>query len=226
MHDKKLAVVFRTKFLPYSETFIHDELRHHVRYNVTVLTKMHLNENLFPGHQVVSLKNRALLNRVESYLFKKWFFSWTFNHEFSGKNINVIHAHFATGGVYMIPFSLRYKLPLVVSLHGKDVSLLISKDIYLPKYKFYLNNYRKLFNVASLFLAASQDLKDIVVSCGCPEEKVIVYRLGIDLTKFTPKEHEVLNTHKVVMVGRLVEKKGFEFGIRAFAKIIHQGVDA
>lgn len=93
------VAVFKTKFLPNSETFIHDELRHHINYKVTVLTKKHLNENLFPGHHVISLRDHSKFSKLENFIFNKWFYSWTFNREFLNRKIDIIHAHFATGGV-------------------------------------------------------------------------------------------------------------------------------
>lgn len=220
------VAVFKTKFLPNSETFIHDELRHHINYKVTVLTKKHLNENLFPGHHVISLRDHSKLSKLENFIFNKWFYSWTFNREFLNRKIDIIHAHFATGGVYMMGFAKKFDIPLVVTLHGKDVTLLISEEIKRPRWRFFRENYKRLFDTASLFLAASQELKDIVVSAGCPKEKVIEYRLGIDLSKFSPAKVDLTAPPKVIMIGRLVEKKGFEFGVRAFAKVIHQGIAA
>lgn len=126
----------------------------------------------------------------------------------------------------MMGFAKKFDIPLVVTLHGKDVTLLISEEIKRPRWRFFRENYKRLFDTASLFLAASQELKDIVVSAGCPKEKVIEYRLGIDLSKFSPAKVDLTAPPKVIMIGRLVEKKGFEFGVRAFAKVIHQGIAA
>lgn len=109
----------------------------------------------------------------------------------------------------MMGFAKKFDIPLVVTLHGKDVTLLISEEIKRPRWRFFRENYRRLFDRASLFLAVSQELKDIIISAGCPEEKVILHRLGIDLTKLTPMKREKSNTHHVVMIGRFIEKKRF-----------------
>src|SRR5262249_4214780 len=43
------------------------------------------------------------------------------------------------------------------------------------------------------------------------------HRLGVDLAAFAPRQ-KPHDRFEVVMVGRFVEKKGFEYGIRAFAR--------
>jgi colanic acid/amylovoran biosynthesis glycosyltransferase len=66
-----------------------------------------------------------------------------------------------------------------------------------------------------LGICASIELKQMLTALGVDEARLRVHRLGIDLDRFRfVAEH---SERKVVMVGRLVEKKGFEFGIKAFA---------
>jgi colanic acid/amylovoran biosynthesis glycosyltransferase len=76
----------------------------------------------------------------------------------------------------------------------------------------------------SLGICASIELKQMLVALGVDEARLRVHRLGIDLERFRfVAEHA---ERKVVMVGRLVEKKGFEYGIRAFAHARSLGADA
>ena len=59
------------------------------------------------------------------------------------------------------------------------------------------------------------------MEAGAPRERLRVYHLGIDLSRFRRvKRHPV---PRVVMVGRFVEKKGFEYGIRAHAHALERG---
>jgi colanic acid/amylovoran biosynthesis glycosyltransferase len=79
--------------------------------------------------------------------------------------------------------------------------------------------YRRLFETGDLFLPVSEFFKARLVDHGCPEDKVVVLRMGVDSAKFSfrPRRREGHETLRLLSVGRLVEKKGFEFGIRSIA---------
>ena len=66
---KRRVALLRNNFLPYSETFIHDEIRHHERYDVTVLARRHSNADRFPGHHVVAVEGPAERRPLRSALY-------------------------------------------------------------------------------------------------------------------------------------------------------------
>jgi colanic acid/amylovoran biosynthesis glycosyltransferase len=68
----------------------------------------------------------------------------------------------------------------------------------------------------ALGLCASEELRQMLIEAGAPAERLRLYHLGVDLTRFQPGERDPERV-EVVMVGRFVEKKGFEYGLRAFA---------
>jgi colanic acid/amylovoran biosynthesis glycosyltransferase len=77
--------------------------------------------------------------------------------------------------------------------------------------------YKRLFAIGNLFLPISNRWKDRLIDLGCPKEKIEVHRMGIDLNKFYPSSRRFRKGRrlKILTVGRLVEKKGIEYGIRA-----------
>jgi glycosyltransferase involved in cell wall biosynthesis len=215
----RVALV-RNNFLPYSETFIHDELRHHERYEAVVFARQWRNAERFPGHVVAAVERIPDGRRP---LASAWYAltgrSGALERAMAAGRFDVVHAHFGHNGVYAMGFARRLGLPLVVSLHGRDVSVLAGADKYRPSWWHYLVRYRRLFRETSAFLAASQDLKDLFVGAGCPADKVEVFRLGIDLGTFRPADgEEARGDPLVLMIGRFVEKKGHVFGIRAAAR--------
>jgi colanic acid/amylovoran biosynthesis glycosyltransferase len=218
-NPKRRVAVFRNNFLPFSETFIHDELRFHERYEAVVMACRHRNMERFPGHEVVAIETiPGRRNHLQALIYSATARSSVIDKAIANGGFDLIHAHFGISGAYAMGFAKKSRLPLVVSLHGSDVTALIGKEKYRPYWWLYLRRYKKLFEQAALFLAASSELKELIVGLGCPAEKVTVFRLGIDLEVFTPtpeKSDEANPT--VVMVGRFVEKKGHEFGMRAFA---------
>jgi len=77
-----------------------------------------------------------------------------------------------------------------------------------------------MFKEADLILACSDLMRNDLIAYGCPENKVEKLYLGIDLQKF-PKRNKLNNAVKanILMCGRFVEKKGYEYALRALAKI-------
>lgn len=217
----KSVAVFKTKFLPYSETFIHDEIRHHVRYRPFILTDVRQNSSKFFGYPVTTLKKEDHKGFVlEQWIFKELNRSWTFEQAIKKNKIDLIHAHFATCGTRIMHIAKRMSIPLVVTLHGNDVSV---KLAHASEKK--LRIYKRLFDQASVFLAVSQDLKNIAIKAGCDPEKIRLWKIGTDLQTFDFSPRPIPKTCKIVMVGRFVDKKGFCYGIEALSRVIRHNTN-
>jgi glycosyltransferase involved in cell wall biosynthesis len=225
--EEQLRVaVLRNQFLPYSETFIHDELRHHERYRPTVLARNALNEDRFSGHEVVAITSKSRPAPWASLWYGTAARSRVFDTALEAQRYALIHAHFLHNGAYALGFARRHRLPLVVSAHGHDVTVLLGRERYKPEWWFFLARYRRLFAEATLFLAASSELAELLEGLGCPSNKLRVCRLGIDLQAMKPAAEPPAGlSAKVVMVGRFVEKKGHLDGIRAVALARAEGLD-
>jgi len=223
---KRRVALLRNNFLPYSETFIHDEIRHHERYDVTVLARRHSNADRFPGHHVVAVEGPTERRPLQSAVYGLTGFSRRLERAVKQERPDLVHAHFGHNGLYAMGFARRHGIPLVVSLHGRDVTILLGRDKYHPEWWHYLLGHQRLFRQADLFLAASNELKTLITSVGCPAEKVVVHRLGVDVTRFEPGTPPGPGEPaQVVMVGRFVEKKGHQTGIRAVARARDAGHD-
>lgn len=103
--------------------------------------------------------------------------------------------------------------------HGFDVSrypLTHGRDVY-----------DELFNAGDLFMPVSEYWKSELTGMGCPPERTIVHRMGIDLKKFTycPRSRRPGVPVRLLTVGRLVEKKGHRYAIEAVARLIAAGYD-
>ncbi len=120
----------------------------------------------------------------------------------------------------ILPQCRKLDLPLLTTFHGIDVSLFARDLVYRLRLK-------RLFREGSVFLVRSNRMKSDVVDLGCRPEKIIVHYGGIDVNKFKLRKKRLDGERiKILMCGRFVEKKGFEYGIRAFAKLskIHRKV--
>jgi glycosyltransferase involved in cell wall biosynthesis len=128
----------------------------------------------------------------------------------------VIHAQFGLGGALALPIAARTGLPLVVTFHGGDAT----KDKHFRRRAIsptiFQRRQRALIDRTELFLCVSAFVRDTLIARGFPERKLEIHYLGIDIPQnLTLPPAGVGNT--VLFVGRLVEKKGIDTLIDAFA---------
>jgi glycosyltransferase involved in cell wall biosynthesis len=216
-HKPKVAI-FSSRFLPYSQTFVYDQVRHHQRYAAEVFARERLNAGQFPFAAVHHLTDRGWAGALEAALYRTTLLSPTFFRKLRDGGFSLIHGHFGAAACYALPYAALLNLPLVVTFHGHDAALLASRDRLLPANWGYWGLSKWLFRRANLLLAVSEDLASLLIGVGAPPSRVRVHRLGVDTTlpqRIDRGDDRVI----VVMVGRFVEKKGFEYGIRAFAAV-------
>jgi colanic acid/amylovoran biosynthesis glycosyltransferase len=213
------VAVWRDTFAPYSETFIWDELRHHLRYAATVFAWERLNADRFPWDDVVTFDGGSLLGRLERAVYRSSGVSPRFASALRRGGYDLVHAHFGTAGARALPSVELLRLPLITMFHGGDLSRLAGPAAREPKNWALAAAAPRLFRRSHLILAASEDLRRNLVAAGCAESKIRVFRLGIDLTQFVPPDRPTRTSDlHVVMVGRLVPKKGFDDGLRALGR--------
>jgi glycosyltransferase involved in cell wall biosynthesis len=147
-----------------------------------------------------------------------------FHRAFRRGGFALVHGHFGTGSLYAVPYAARYRLPLVVTFHGYDVPLLRSAARFYPVHWTYAVFARSMLDQLTMGLCASRELYEILAEAGVPRERLRIHHLGIDLGAFRRGPRRPLP--RVMMVGRFVEKKGFEYGVRAFARALARGARA
>lgn len=215
--------VLRHYFLPPSETFIYESLRSLDRYSARVFAIEQRTADKFPFPNVTALRSQplgsleALLYRVTTYSPR--YFAWA-------RENRLLHAHMGYTGVHGIAAARRFGLPLVTSFYGRDTTILGSYSRFLPSYWHFWAFARLLFGVGDRFLVLSADMKQRLAASGCPEHKIRIVPLGINLDRFRVDRRPRAGTKpQVLMVGREVEKKGFDDGLRACAAARDQGAD-
>ena len=84
-----------------------------------------------------------------------------------------------------------------------------------------LSEQRRLelvFRESDCIIAISEFIRSKLIEKGCPPEKIKVHYIGVDVDKFKP-DPNIKREPIVLFVGRLVEKKGCEYLIRAMAEV-------
>jgi glycosyltransferase involved in cell wall biosynthesis len=205
------VALFNTRFLPYSQTFVYEEIRHHERYTAEVFCARRLLPERFPWEAV----------HIGGPLYRVTLRSRRFDARFRERGFVLVHAHFGPGAVYALPFARRHRLPLVVTFHGYDVPVLASPRRWLPEHLRYALLGPAVLRDMTLGLCASTELMQLLLRQGVPASRLRVHRLGVDVEAFTPGSRGPTPV-EVVMIGRFIEKKGFEYGVRAFARVARQ----
>lgn len=131
------------------------------------------------------------------------------------RHADLLHVYFGHTGVHLLPFLQRWPKASVVSFHGMDVQARAHDPSYEPR-------LRELLQTTTLVLARSHSLLDRLRELGCPEEKLRVNRTGIPLDQF-PQVQRTAPTDgawRFVQACRLIEKKGLDDALHAFARFV------
>jgi len=126
------------------------------------------------------------------------------------RDFDLIHAHFGQVGAEFVFLKDILHLPFITSFYGYDVT-------QIPRE--FPSIYQDLFKQSDLILVLSEAMKEELLKLHCPLEKLRVHHVSVDLNKFKPVEKREKGYNTILLVGRLVEKKGVPLAIEAFARI-------
>ena len=215
------TAIFRHTLLPLSETFISEQVRHLRGVDLVVLGIRFQNSDRFQlpaGHVINPGATPGGLMREILYITTGR--SAILDKAIIEERIDLLHAHFGVEGLYALPFALRHGLPLITTFWGFDATmsrktLLLSGKPAWIRYALFAERLRRR---GTLFIAVSEFLRSRLIQSGFPPDRTIVHYNGVDLAGFAPAEHDSENL-TILSVGRLVEKKGFEYLLEAFALV-------
>jgi colanic acid/amylovoran biosynthesis glycosyltransferase len=130
---------------------------------------------------------------------------------------DIVHCHFGPNG------NLAVLLREVGAIKGKIVTAFHGEAGYTGPLR-YEKGFNPLFERGDLILPMSEKEKRSLIELGCDPKKILVHRMGVDLSKFTFALRQPSDDGRVhlLTVGRLVEKKGIEYAIRAVASVLEE----
>lgn len=204
-------------FLRPSESFIYNQIININDYNVEVLTRQYENAGLFPYDKMNIIPKQ---NALEYTILRN---SKYFENVIIKKRVALLHAHFGIEGAYALKFAEKFALPLFVTFHGHDITRLPKFVLYPPAWLNYWLYFKKLQQNGSLFIAVSDFIGNKLKERGFPADKVITNYLGIDTNISIQKK--LRRGKNILTVGRLVEKKGTEYLVKAAAEIVKTNPD-
>lgn len=138
---------------------------------------------------------------------------WYLVPPFLNRRFDVIHCHFGPNGIIgMYLKEIFGSMKVVTTFYGFDLSSYLAERGR--------SVYSELFRKGDVFLPISEYFRDILAGLGCDRKKIIVHPLSVDTGKFSPARGARAEGGAVFLtVGRMVEQKGIEYSIRAFAEL-------
>lgn len=213
-------LIYRDTLLAPSETFILAQAE-----SLSGFTPFYVGARQVPGIEIPSdrsffVNDGTWLGRTREIRFKVF-------DQISSRHVELlahrkprlIHAHFGPDGVLALPLARALRLPLMVTLHGFDATShddAARRSFY--SHRKYVRRRGELIRDCAKVIAVSSFIAQKAQQQGYPAEKTIVHYIGIDVDAFQPVAGSV-REQVVLFVGRLVDKKGGTFLIRAMADI-------
>ena len=137
------------------------------------------------------------------------------------ENIDLVHAHFAyPDAVAAKILSAEYGLPLIVTVHGSDINVLLKSRS--RRYQII-----KMLQEASAVVAVADDLVKKIIELGVSEEQIFHIPNGVDITRFRPGDKISArkaigidpNRRLLLGVGHLVTVKAFDRLVMAITNL-------
>ncbi|MFT3965882.1 MAG: glycosyltransferase, partial [Sphingobium sp.] len=214
---KPTVAVYRRGFLPLSETFISDHINSLNRYNPVIITEKILNNretfektpHLLHGHEA------SRFSRIASRLTGRY---RALDTLLPCNSRSIVHAHFLQDGANILPFTMRRKVPLIVTAHGYDATVSAREHAKRTEGLWYLAFKPLLSRYANGVVCVSNWIKQCLVDNGYPSDKLRVIRLGINVQSL-PRPAPSHQRRGTLFVGRLVEKKGVDYLLDAWSNL-------
>lgn len=200
---------FKTTYLNRSETFIDRLVRNHQEFKPVIATCYAgsytdgLNIYEMPKNGLSGLKNtlRLKLNSSPDFLYDV----------FEKEQPDIVHGHFGLDSYRLIPLIKKVRVPFIVNFYGHDV-------IRLPQEFGWTTRYNRLKNYMDCAIAGSEDMKRNLSKLGFDQSIIRTIKLAVNLEKIQFQQREKAEP-KIMMVGRLVEKKGFTYALKAVSML-------
>lgn len=224
----KKVIIYQDGLLSYSETFIKQQALALVAWQPVLVGHKYLGRSL----DFSMIQSQLLLPKGSSLPRRLLYMAYRWRNKADPVGINtlkdikadLIHAHFGTSAVDIWPYAKALNLPMLVTLHGFDIS--IYREWWESgkrgrRKRKYPQQLLKLAQEPKVhFLAVSSAIKERAIKFGIPAEKITVSYIGVNTEDFTPGPVPLLQRkNRILYVGRLVEKKGAKYLIEAFATV-------
>ncbi|MBW2642660.1 MAG: glycosyltransferase family 4 protein [Deltaproteobacteria bacterium] len=211
-------------YLHITENWCYRLIKNLPNTKITIVAGNIINKNIFPlprarfvrkPFQGTRRKLSSHQPRIISPALKIQSVLWHILLIFKLKKTDLLHAHFSFVGWNYLWLAKRLKAPLIISFYGYDYESLPYKE---PVWR---ERYEELFRIVDLILTEGNFGRETLIRMGCPEGKVKVVRLGVDVRKIPFNlRKKPANELRLIQIATFTSKKGYDVTIHAFRKAI------
>jgi len=214
----RVVLVWRNDVLHGSETFIRNQVDA-TRGWRAVLTGARRWDSVLSAETDEILFGSSAVERLRRRLFLMTGRSARLDRLIRTEGVSVIHAHFATSATAVAATARRLRLPLIVTVHGFDVT---NRDMLRGRRGARSGRrMRRALQAASRVVAVSEFIAaQATAAFGVDPERIRVLPIGIPLRQIPAPAGA---TWDLAFVGRLVEKKGVSDLLAALSLLAERG---
>lgn len=205
------VVVWRSAMIAASETFIRNQADALTRWTPVYLGATKTPSTLARGTDITLFRAQRDPGFLRLRLSGS---SPALRRTLAAQQPDLVHAHFGGDGWLISGEAARAGVPLVVTLHGHDVT----RQPGSPGAKGvrYRRNLRTVFDRATCLIAVSEVIRQRAIRWGADPAKVRVHHTGVPIPARIP---DAPKRWDVAFVGRFVEKKGADDLLAALATL-------
>jgi len=211
---------FITYYLPVTQNWIYNQLVFNKECSSVVLCQRLVSSGQFPFDDVFPICLSSGFGSVPKCLVHKVFERYPCKPHADVINRikpDILHGHFLLESWRNYHLIKRYNIPLVTTCYGQDVTSLLRKP-------FWAERSKRVFELGAAFIVEGRHMGDTLAAKGCPQEKIRVIKLGIDITKINANPFKQAtnddNKVRILFTGLNREKKGALYAVEAFIKAL------
>jgi glycosyltransferase involved in cell wall biosynthesis len=219
---KPTVLIYRSDLLPPSETFVEAQAHALRRYSPLFagLRCVPAGLPVDPCESVLLTQGDTPADKLRRRFYLATGIAPKFVRAIDRFRPVLLHAHFAPDGAAALPLQKHLNVPLLVTLHGYDTTTTDAALRSTIAGRVFLHRRQELRERARFFICVSEHIHQQALERGVPEGKIRTIPIGVDLNLFAPDPFRSRSRDPIVLfVGRLVEKKGCEYLIRAMAAV-------
>jgi colanic acid/amylovoran biosynthesis glycosyltransferase len=220
-----VALIYRSQLLPPSETFIQSQAAFMRTFRPFFVGRSRVPGIELPADSLWVANQGGRFGRLQELRFRILGPGAECTHRLRALAPRIVHGHFGPDACEAIPLAATLNIPLVVTFHGFDATLTDSALQQTRQGRRYLRQIPRLRAKAAVFIAVSEFIAKRVAQRGFAGDRIRVHYIGVDTERFRPPAITD-RKRQVLFVGRLVEKKGCTFLIKAMELVQNELPDA